>query len=211
VLAAAADELRESAPMLDRDRSSLDAVVSAEGCLLSQLSRADRCRRRTVPAARRTTLREALAPGAIHGLPEKGQSLARIFDDGRDQPAVHGELLDQWPRDIGAGRRDADPVVGGVVGVPESAVAVNEDDVCVAGPFQVLAGEVERCGVDLDGHDQALRTHHLPGQRCAVARSDADLEEQVALVEAERLVEQWIAVRAGDRGSSPGRGSGISS
>lgn len=70
---------------------------------------------------------------------------------------MHGELLDQWPRDIGAGRRDADPVVGGVLGVPEAAVAVNEDDVGVARQFQVLPGEGQRRGVDVDGDAGVLQ------------------------------------------------------
>jgi hypothetical protein len=82
-----------------------------------------------VPSAQRHVqdVREDLAPDAVRGLLEQGESLAHAFQDGRDQPAPRRELLDQWRRDIGAGRRDADPVVRGVLGVPESPVAVHED------------------------------------------------------------------------------------
>ena len=86
----------------------------------------------------------------------------------------------------------------------ESAVAVNEDHVGVARPLEVRPGERERRGVDVDGHDKALATHHLSRQGRAVAGPDPDLEEPVALSEAERLVEQRIAVRARDR-RSPAR------
>jgi len=77
---------------------------------------------------------------------------------------------------------------------------VNEDHVGVARPFEVLAGERERFGVDIDGSDQTLGAHHLPRKGRAVARADANLEEPVALSQAERLVEQRVAVRARDRG-----------
>jgi hypothetical protein len=77
---------------------------------------------------------------------------------------------------------------------------VNEDHVGVARPFQVLSGERERGGIDVDRHDQTVGTHHLPRKGRPVARADADLEEPVALSQAERLVEQRIAVRARDRG-----------
>jgi hypothetical protein len=77
-------------------------------------------------------VRDDLAPDAVDCLLENGQSLARALHDGHDQPAAAcRELLDQRRWDIGAGRRDADPVVRGVLGVPESPVAVNEDNVGV--------------------------------------------------------------------------------
>jgi hypothetical protein len=76
-----------------------------------------------------------------------------------------------------------------VLGVTESPVAVNHDHVGVAGPVQVLPGERERCGVDLNGHDETLGAHHLPGQGRAVARPHANLEEPVPLSQAERLVD----------------------
>src|SRR3954453_200861 len=149
-LTAALRELHESAPMLDRGRSRLDALVSpgAARCFGS----AARIVADAVPSLQRDVqhAREARAPGAVHGVSEKRQSLTRWIDNGCDQPAVHGELLDQWRRGIGAGRSDADAVVGGVLGVAETAVAVNEDDVGVTGPFQVLAGERQRRGVDVD-------------------------------------------------------------
>src|SRR5215211_4549035 len=113
-------------------------------------------------------VREDLAPDAVHGLLQKGESLAPALDDGRDQPAPRRELLNQGWRDVGAGGRDADPVVWGVLGVREPPVAVNENHVGVARPFDVLPGEGERCRVDVDGHDQTLATHHLPRQGCAV-------------------------------------------
>jgi hypothetical protein len=127
---------------------------------------------------------------------------------GRDQPPPRRELFDQRRRDVRAGRRDADPVVGGVRRVTQSAVAVKEDRVAVAGPVQILAGERERCGVDIDRHDQALATHHLPCQGGAVPRPHADLEEPVPPCQAERLVEQRIAVRAGDSGPLAGERQG---
>jgi hypothetical protein len=45
-----------------------------------------------------------------------------------------------------------------------------------------------------------MRTDHFPREGAAVARPDTNLEEPVALVEADRIVEQRIAVRARDRG-----------
>jgi hypothetical protein len=78
---------------------------------------------------------------AARGFFEKGESLAGAFQDGRDQPAPRRSWSISGGGDIGAGRRDADPAVGGVRGVTESAVAVKEDRVAVAGPLQVLAGE----------------------------------------------------------------------
>jgi hypothetical protein len=82
-------------------------------------------------------VREDLAPDVVRGLLEKGESLPRALDDGRNQSAPRRELLDQWRRGVWAGRRDADPVVGGVLGVTESAVAANEDHVGVARPVEV--------------------------------------------------------------------------
>jgi hypothetical protein len=96
-------------------------------------------------------VREDRAPDTVDGLLEKGESLARAIDDGDDQPPARRELLDQWRRDIGAGRRDADRVVGGVLGIPQSPVAVNEEHVRVARPFQVLSGEREGGGVSKSG------------------------------------------------------------
>jgi hypothetical protein len=61
-------------------------------------------------------VRDDLAPEAVRGLLEQGEALARAVYGGRDQPSPCRELLDQWRRDIGAGRGDADPVVGGVLG-----------------------------------------------------------------------------------------------
>jgi hypothetical protein len=133
---------------------------------------------------------EDRAPDAVDGLLEKGESLVRAFYDGHDQPPLRSELLDQRRRDIGAGRRDADRIVWRVPGVSRSPVAANEGDVGVARPFQVVPGEREGCGVDIDRHDQALGSHDLPCKGCAVARADAHLEEPVALVEAERLIER---------------------
>jgi protein-L-isoaspartate(D-aspartate) O-methyltransferase len=124
----------------------------------------------------------------------------RAFHDGRDQPAPRRELLDQWRRDIRAGCRDADPIVRGVVGVTEAPVALKEDHFGVAGPAQVLPGERERRGVDLDCHDETLGTDDLLREGGAVARPHANLEEPVPLLQAERLVEQRIAMRARDRG-----------
>ena len=72
----------------------------------ARISRAHRCQCRTVPAATRTTRPRGPAPDAVHGPLEKGESLARAFYDGRDQPATRRELLHQRRRDVGAGRRD---------------------------------------------------------------------------------------------------------
>jgi len=47
---------------------------------------------------------------AVHGALEERESLAGAFQDGRDEPASRRELLDERWRDVGAGRRDADPV-----------------------------------------------------------------------------------------------------
>jgi integrase len=63
-------------------------------------------------------VRDDLAPETVHGLLAKGESLARTFNDGRDQPAPCRELLDKWRRDVGAGRRDADSIAWGVLRVP---------------------------------------------------------------------------------------------
>ena len=74
----------------------LDAVVSPEGCLV-------------VLAQSRGSLPMPYRPcSETYNTSAEGQSLARAVDDGRDQPAVRGELLDQWRRDIGARRGDAD-------------------------------------------------------------------------------------------------------
>src|SRR5919198_3017293 len=143
---------------------------------------------------------EDRAPDAVTGLLEKGESLARAFDDGRNQPPLRRELLDQRRRDTGAGRRDADCVVWRVPRISQSPVAVDEEHVGVARTFQVLAREREGCGVDVDRYDQALGAYHFARKGGAVARADANLEEPVPLFEVERLVEQRIAVWAGDRG-----------
>jgi hypothetical protein len=87
-------------------------------------------------------------------------------------------------------------VVGRMPRISQSAVVVNEEHVGVARTFQVLAREREGCGVDIDRHDQTHGAHHLPRQGGAVARADANLEEPVPHSQAERLIEQRIAVRA---------------
>jgi hypothetical protein len=84
----------------------------------------------------------------------------------------------------GQARHDADPVVGGVPRVAESPVAVDQDHVGVARPFQVLPRERERCGIDVDGHDKTLGAHHLPRQRRAVAGPHPNLQEGVPLPQA---------------------------
>ncbi len=82
----------------------------------------------------------------------------------------------------------------------ESPVALNQDDVAVAGPLQVLPSERQGHGVDLDRHDQAPGPDDLPRQGRPVAGAHPNLEEPVPLPEPERLVEQGVAVGAGDRG-----------
>jgi hypothetical protein len=77
---------------------------------------------------------------------------------------------------------------------------MDKDEVVgVARALQVLARERERCRVDIDGHNDPARAHHRPRQRRPVTGAHAHLEEPVPFLQTKRLVEQRIAVRAGDR------------
>ena len=64
--------------------------------------------------------------------------------------------------------------------------------------LEVLPGKCVCQGIDLDGRDLAAVAHHFTRDGDAVAGAGADLEEPVAESQPQRLVEQGVAVRAGD-------------
>src|SRR3990172_6019336 len=80
--------------------------------------------------------------------------------------------------------------------MPEPAVSHNQNDVVVAGRFQVLPGELQGDRVDLNGYHEAPFPYDLPGQGCAIARPKAYLKKLVSLVQTKGFIEERIAVRA---------------
>lgn len=150
-------------------------------------------------------------------LTEEGElieALNPVFDHGRDQPSPGSQLFHQRRSNSRARGGDGDPVVGTHLRVAEAAVSLEQDDVVVAGRLEIALREGKGQRIDLDRDDQAGRSDDFSRDRRAIARARADLEEPVALVQAERLVEQRIAVRARDRrgrrGAVEHRGSGRS-
>jgi hypothetical protein len=68
----------------------------------------------------------------------------------------------------------------------------------VSSALEVLPGECVRQWIDLDGRDLAAVADHFMRDGGAVAGAGANLEEPVAKSQPQRLVEQGVAVWAGD-------------
>ena len=66
------------------------------------------------------------------------------------------------------------------------------------GPFEIFFAERKSLWIDFDGHDETLEAHDFSRQGGPIARAQADLKKAMALIQAERLVKQRIAVGTGD-------------
>jgi len=81
---------------------------------------------------------------------------------------------------------------------PRPPIAKDQNNVRVSSALEVLPGECVCQWIDLDRRDLAAVADHFTRDGGAVAGAGADLEEPVAESQPQRLVEQGVAVRAGD-------------
>ena len=131
-------------------------------------------------------------------LRDDGELLQAVFDQGRDDLAAKRELRHERGWDLGAGCRHGNPVVWRAWGVLEAPIAKDQNNVRVPSALEVLPGKCVRQWIDLDGRDLAAVANHFTRDGGAVAGAGANLEEPVADSQPQRLLEQGVAVRAGD-------------